>query len=77
MAPVRRSIHRFAALVAGSMLLTLCSCTAVPTWQRGPLVSGPMEEQNELERDYEGHLYQTRESAVGAAGAGGTSCGCN
>jgi Domain of unknown function (DUF4266) len=53
-------------------------CLPVHPWQRGTLVSAPMQDPlNPAESVHDNHVHQTREAMAGAAGAGGVSCGCN
>ena len=60
------------------LLLLLVACAHVPTWQRGDLVSRPMEQPVEpCEARMEAHVWAARESMAGASGATGPACGCN
>lgn len=63
--------------IAG-LLLALAGCAPLKPWERGDLLRKCMQPSYDpLESSMDGHMHATRESAQGAAGVGGPSCGCN
>ncbi len=61
-----------------SAVLFLSSCAHVASYQRSELMTPQMEvTAGPLETSLDAHLFQTRESMLGATVSGGASCGCN
>lgn len=65
-------------LVAMSALSALSACAPLRPWERGLLVSEAMKDPGEPSSDaFDTHWRTIRETATGAGGTGGVSCGCN
>ena len=59
-------------------VLSLSACAHVAPFQRSALMTPQMEVvASPLESGLDAHIFQTRESMLGATVSGGASCGCN
>jgi hypothetical protein len=69
------------AAVAITMASLLAACSVEPwvkPYERANLADPIMSfAPNPIEKRYMDHIYEVRESARGATGAGGGGCGCN
>lgn len=60
------------------VIVLLTGCAPLKPWERGEIVARCMQATGDpLEAAMDQHVHATRESARGAAGAEGASCGCN
>ena len=59
-------------------LSALSACAPPRPWERGLLVCEAMKDPGEPSSDaFDTHWRTIRETATGAGGTGGVSCGCN
>jgi Domain of unknown function (DUF4266) len=68
-------------LMAGVLSMTLLGCAPmepVRPWQKEALAKPEMAlTPDVLEQRFHGHIYFSREAAVGGHSVGGGGCGCN
>lgn len=58
--------------------LALSACAPLQPWERGLLVSQAMKDPGDPNADgFDTHVHTIHETAAGAGGTGGVSCGCN
>ncbi|MCC6999966.1 MAG: DUF4266 domain-containing protein [Deltaproteobacteria bacterium] len=62
-------------LLACSILL-VSGCAKIAAYQRGRLMQRSMQVKPALDAAFEAHVADLRESAIGASGGEGASCGC-
>lgn len=61
-----------------SCLLAGCSLSQVQPWEKGELAKDEMQLTPDKNEDFlDGHIYSSREAAMGGKGVGGGGCGCN
>lgn len=61
-----------------SVVMVASACAPLPAWQRGVLVSKAMQDPGDADADaFDTHVASIHETAAGAGGTGGVSCGCN
>lgn len=66
------------ALAAVLVVMVSSACAPLQPWERGLLVSQPMQDPGDAGADgFDTHVATIRETASGAGGTGGVSCGCN
>jgi hypothetical protein len=72
-------VLRVLVALAAASLLAACSVEPwVKPYERANLADPIMSfSPNPVEKRYMDHIYEVRESARGATGAGGGGCGCN
>ena len=71
---------RLRALLLLSMMLVFAACsTDVKPWEKETLGKETMSEggTNLLLKQYEEHIYFSKESTKGGGGVAGGGCGCN
>lgn len=65
-------------IAAALVVLSLAGCAPLRPWERGLLVSEAMKDPGDSAGDaFDTHYRTIRETAAGAGGTGGVSCGCN
>ena len=52
------------------------ACAHVPPHARGRLMRRTMQAKPGLDQDFDAHVEETRESAIGATSGESASCGC-
>ena len=66
------------ALAAVLVAMVSSACAPLQPWERGLLVSQPMQDPGDVGADgFDTHVATIHETASGAGGTGGVSCGCN
>ncbi len=66
--------------LAAAMLLVLAGCALTPPqpWEKDLLARPAMAlDGDPLERQFDDHVYRSKENSSGGAGVGGGGCGCN
>lgn len=71
-------MKRLLVAAAVALVVGASACAPLPPWQRGLLVSQAMKDPADPGADtFDTHVATIHESASGAGGTGGVSCGCN
>lgn len=66
-------------LAVSFSLVFVLGCTQVKPWEKGTLAKDTMQSSggNSLVKQFEEHIYFSKEASKGGGGVAGGGCGCN